>query len=77
MTRRIWENVSRQFPQVSTTNQKDSPLIQVDDPESYHGAPAAIQLIGRRLDEDRLLFLADIVVEALARWREKQHNGGR
>jgi amidase len=36
-----------------------------DDPEKYHGAPAAVQLIGRRLDEERLLSLAKLVVEAL------------
>ncbi len=35
------------------------------DAEAYHGAPASVQLIGRRLDEERLLSMAQLVVEAL------------
>ncbi|SPN97375.1 uncharacterized protein DNG_00889 [Cephalotrichum gorgonifer] len=55
------------------------------DPEAYHGAPAGIQIVGRRLEEEKLLAIAQRVVDALAEFREKQayeyepgsRNGGR
>lgn len=37
----------------------------IDDPEKYHGAPAAIQLLGRRLEEDQLLSIAKLLADAL------------
>jgi Asp-tRNA(Asn)/Glu-tRNA(Gln) amidotransferase A subunit family amidase len=37
-----------------------------DDPDTYHGAPASIQLVGRRLEEEKLLSIAKVVVDALA-----------
>ncbi|KAL4965147.1 amidase signature domain-containing protein [Aspergillus stella-maris] len=46
-------------------NEEDRLSMEYYDPERYHGAPAAVQLIGRRLDEERLLSLAQIVVKAL------------
>ena len=36
-----------------------------DDPKRYDGTPAAIQIIGRQHDEERLLSLAQLVVDAL------------
>lgn len=32
-----------------------------DDPEAYHGAPVAVQIIGRRLSEERTLAIAEEV----------------
>lgn len=46
-------------------------IICEDDPEVYHGAPATVQLIGRRLDEERLLSMAQLVVDALEQYKTK------
>jgi amidase len=35
--------------------------ILVDDPEAYHGAPVAVQIIGRRLTEQRIMEIAEEV----------------
>lgn len=40
-------------------------LIDVDDAEVYDGAPVGIQLIGRRLEEERILTLAEYISQAL------------
>ena len=37
-----------------------------DDPEIYDGAHVAIQVVGRRLQEEKVLALAEHVSEALA-----------
>ncbi len=34
-------------------------LTPVDDPEAYHGAPIAVQIIGRRLTEERTMAIAE------------------
>lgn len=36
-----------------------------DEPAAYHGAPAAVLVVGRRLCEEKLLSLAQVVVDAL------------
>ena len=48
-------------------------LTAADDPDVHDGAPAAIQIVGRRLDEERLLSMAQLVVEALDKYNRK-HN---
>lgn len=32
-----------------------------DDPEAYHGAPVAVQIVGRRLTEEKILVIAEEV----------------
>jgi amidase len=32
-----------------------------DDPAEYHGAPVAVQIIGRRLTEERVMCIAEEV----------------
>ena len=39
----------------------------MNDPVKYDGAPASVQIPGRRLEEEKLLSVAQIVVEALAK----------
>lgn len=46
-------------------------LRHPDDPELTDGAPAAVQIIGRHLDEERLLEAAQVVVEALEKSKTK------
>ena len=38
---------------------------RTDDPELYHGSPVAIQLVGRRLQEEKMIALAKYIGEAL------------
>ncbi|KAI9367607.1 amidase signature domain-containing protein [Aspergillus egyptiacus] len=52
-------------PSFTPLSEEDKVNMNSYDPETYHGAPAAVQLIGRRLDEERLLSLAQLVVQAL------------
>ncbi|KAI2462769.1 amidase [Annulohypoxylon bovei var. microspora] len=49
--------------------------MRLYDAETYHGAPAGIQIVGRRLDEERLLGVAQRVGEALERYKEAGGNG--
>ena len=42
--------------------------IQADyDPEFYHGAPVSLQLAGKRLEEEKVLEMVEIVTNALKR----------
>jgi amidase len=45
-----------------------------DDPEAHDGAPAAVQIFGRRWDEERLLSMAQLVADALEKYTQK-HGG--
>ena len=40
-----------------------------DDPEVYHGAPAAVQILGGRLEEEKLLAIGQVVVDALSKFQ--------
>jgi Asp-tRNA(Asn)/Glu-tRNA(Gln) amidotransferase A subunit family amidase len=40
-------------------------LRSTDDPEIYDGGPAAIQIFAKNLEEEKLLSIAQIVVDAL------------
>lgn len=40
-------------------------LIGLDDAEVYDGAPAGVQLFGRRLQEEKMLVLAEYVGAAV------------
>ena len=40
--------------------------IQADyDPDLYHGAPVSLQLVGKRLQEEKVLEMVEMVSEAL------------
>lgn len=34
-------------------------MMWLDNPEAYHGAPVAVQVIGRRLTEERIMAIAE------------------
>jgi len=40
-------------------------LTFIDDPEIYHGANVSVQLVGRRLQEEKMLALAEYVGQTL------------
>ncbi|KAL2866696.1 amidase signature domain-containing protein [Aspergillus lucknowensis] len=60
-------------PNFRALSDEDRANMEGYDPEKYHGAPAAVQLVGRRLDEERLLSLAQLVVEALNNYKSKSN----
>jgi len=40
--------------------------IQADyNPDFYHGAPVSLQMVGRRLEEEKVLEMVEMVTEAL------------
>lgn len=41
-----------------------------DDAELYHGAPVGLQLVGRRLQEEKVLALTELVADGLARIKQ-------
>jgi amidase len=41
--------------------------LLLDDPEIYDGAHVSVQLIGRRLQEERVLALAEMIGDALGK----------
>ncbi|KAI5918985.1 amidase signature domain-containing protein [Camillea tinctor] len=58
-------------PEFVPMTEDDKLNMESYDPQTHHGAPASIQLVGRRLDEERLLSIAQIVVDALQRYKAK------
>jgi amidase len=45
----------------------DKAVQEEYDPEAYHGAPVAVQVIGRRLSEEKTLAVAEELARSLAR----------
>ena len=43
----------------------DLSLTDLDDPEVYDTAPVGLQIVGRTLDEERVLSIAQIAYDAL------------
>ncbi len=40
--------------------------IQADyDPDFYHGAPVSLQLVGKRLEEEKVVEMVEVVADAL------------
>ncbi|GAB1317295.1 amidase [Madurella fahalii] len=54
---------------------KDRVNMELYDTAAHDGAPAAVQIFGRRWDEERLLSMAQLVVDALEKYT--QRHGGR
>lgn len=47
-------------------NERDG-RVQADyDPIFYHGAPVSLQLIGRRLEEEKVLEMVEVVSQSLS-----------
>lgn len=47
--------------------------MSTDDPAIYDGAHVSVQLIGRRLQEEKVLALAEYVGDALGRDKQTSH----
>ncbi len=39
-------------------------LIGADDPEKYHGIPVGLQIVGRRLQEEKVVAIAEMFENA-------------
>lgn len=51
--------------QAQALNSLDATVQAEYDPEAYHGAPVAVQVIGRRLSEERTLAIAEEIGKLL------------
>jgi amidase len=40
-------------------------LMESDDPELVHGQPVSLQLVARRLEEEKLLAMAETITSLL------------
>lgn len=47
--------------------QEEKTNVCADDPELWHGAPIGLQLVGRNLDEERLLAVSAVVDDVVNR----------
>ena len=61
-----WRSVPR-FIVVARYKQRTNtqPSKSTDDPQKYHGVPVALQLIGRRLQEEKMVAMAEYVAGIL------------
>ncbi|KAJ4295566.1 hypothetical protein N0V90_007579 [Kalmusia sp. IMI 367209] len=57
-------------------SEKDRQVMESYDADIFDGTPAAIQIIGRRHDEERLLSVAQVVVEAIERYKATEEVNG-
>ncbi|KAJ6786038.1 hypothetical protein PWT90_06572 [Aphanocladium album] len=48
-------------------SENDAYNVAMYDAELYHGAPVGLQLVGRRLQEEKVLALTELVVDGLAK----------
>lgn len=46
-------------------NQLDGNIQADYDPAFYHGAPVSLQLVGRRLEEEKVLEMIEVVADLL------------
>ncbi|KAK3395141.1 amidase signature domain-containing protein [Podospora didyma] len=53
------------FTEIDQTN------MDAYDASAYHGAPVAVQIVGKRLSEERVLSIAKVVVEALNSYKAR------
>ncbi|KAH7018751.1 putative general amidase GmdA [Macrophomina phaseolina] len=48
-------------------SEKDEFLLNDHDPELYHGAPVGLQIVGRRLQEEKVLALGEFLTSAISK----------
>lgn len=56
---------SKEYNEYSPVDERDRKVWEEYDPDVYHHAPVAIQIIARKLEEEKVLALAEVVVAAL------------
>ncbi|KXX74804.1 Acetamidase [Madurella mycetomatis] len=68
------KDIDQVSPDFKPLTDKDRVNMELYNLEAYDGAPAAVQIFGRRWDEERLLSMAQLVVDALEKYKQK-HGG--
>ncbi|KAF8846807.1 amidase [Acephala macrosclerotiorum] len=56
--------------------EKDRVNMDSYDAEIYHGAPASIQIVAKKMEEEKLLAMAQIVVDALEKYQKSEEGKG-
>ena len=72
LDKKVWESCA--FPRIPRLWELDCILTEIsnlDDADLYHGAPVAVQVVGRRLQEEKVIALTEIIASAL----RKSNNG--
>ncbi|KAI0717519.1 general amidase [Cerioporus squamosus] len=57
--------LDRAVPPHEFRNHEDEAVYKMYDPELFHGLPVGLQLIGRTLEEEGVIAMTEVVVEAL------------
>ncbi|KAN0096342.1 hypothetical protein V8E51_015147 [Hyaloscypha variabilis] len=52
------KNIDKNKEDYKPLNDMDRIVQEEYDPEAYHGAPIAVQIVGRRLTEERVMAIA-------------------
>jgi amidase len=53
------QNIDKKLDGYTPLNEMDRTVYGEYDPEAYHGAPVAVQIVGRRLTEERIMAIAE------------------
>lgn len=61
------KNVDIVEPNYKPLNERDEEIYVNYDPEIYDGAPVALQIVGRRFQEEKMLALTEILGDALGK----------
>ncbi len=59
------KSIDKPYTDYTPVDERDRRVWQEYDPEIYHHGPVAVQIICRKLEEEKVLALADVVVRAL------------
>ncbi|KAK6373706.1 hypothetical protein LTS17_008199 [Exophiala oligosperma] len=63
---KVDKNIDTFDDQYRPINEADKQAWQENDPELEHGTPVGLQLVGRRLQEEKILGLVDLISTSLA-----------
>lgn len=56
---------ARELGKFTALSDLDARIQEDYDPEFYHGSPVSLQLAGKRLEEEKVLEMVEIVTDAL------------
>ena len=59
------KDVDKRIEGFQPLNERDEFNMNMYDPDDYHGSPVALQLVGRRLEEEKMVALAEYLSRAL------------
>ncbi|KAH0842504.1 hypothetical protein FOPE_07688 [Fonsecaea pedrosoi] len=60
---------ARDLSDFQCLNELDAKVQAEYDPDIYHGAPVSLQIVGRRLEEEMVLDMVEVVAKALEQQR--------